>query len=149
MQPETVARLSVIDNIIGIKEATADLSRVARLRQLCGEDFLLLSGDDATAREFILAGGNGVISVTANVAPKAMHEMCQHALQGNRDAATSVDQALQGLHKELFIESNPIPTKWALHKMGLIQEGIRLPLTWLSATCEGPVLKAMQQAGIC
>ena len=148
MLPETVGRLSRIANIIGIKEATADLSRVSKLRELCGADFLLLSGDDATAREFILQGGNGVISVTANVAPRAMHDMCQYALAGNRKAATEIDQTLKGLHKELFIESNPIPAKWALYTMGLIQDGIRLPLTWLTTASEAPLLRAMQQAGI-
>ena len=148
MLPETVGRLSRIANIIGIKEATADLSRVSKLRELCGADFLLLSGDDATAREFILQGGNGVISVTANVAPRAMHDMCQYALAGNRKAATEIDQTLKGLHKELFIESNPIPAKWALYTMGLIQDGIRLPLTWWTTASEAPLLRAMQQAGI-
>jgi 4-hydroxy-tetrahydrodipicolinate synthase len=148
MLPETVGRLSKIDNIIGIKEATADIDRVKQLRELCGQDFLLFSGDDATAKEFILQGGNGTISVTANVAPRAMHMMCHYAFEGDREAATEVDQTLAGLHKELFIESNPIPAKWALHKMGLIEDGIRLPLTWLSAKSEEPLLKAMQQAGI-
>ncbi|MEE8321149.1 MAG: 4-hydroxy-tetrahydrodipicolinate synthase [Gammaproteobacteria bacterium] len=148
MLPETVARLAEVDNIIGIKEATADLARVSRLRGLCGTDFLLFSGDDATAREFILEGGNGAISVTANVAPRAMHEMCHYALAGDRAAAAEIDQTLAGLHQALFIESNPIPTKWALHKMGLIEDGIRLPLTWLDAASEAPVLKAMQQAGV-
>ena len=148
MLPETVGRLSAISNIIGIKEATADLDRVKRLRELCGDGFLLVSGDDATCREFILRGGDGVISVTANVAPRAMHDMCLHARNGDGQAALEIDAALAGLHKNLFIESNPIPVKWALHRMGLIEKGIRLPLTWLSAESESSLLSAMQQAGI-
>ncbi len=148
MLPETVARLSQIGNIIGIKEATGDLERVSRLRALCGEDFILLSGDDATAMEFMLRGGKGVISVTANVAPKAMHEMCVAAAAGKRERADQINQRLEGLHKGLFLESNPIPVKWALNKMGLIGTGVRLPLTWLSERHHGPLLEALAQAEI-
>ena len=148
MLPETISRLSRVKNIIGIKEATAELDRVRRLRELCGDNFMLLSGDDATTKDFILQGGDGVISVTANVKPKAMHDMYVFAKQGNDVAATKIDNSLLKLHKNLFIESNPIPVKWALSKMGLIQAGIRLPLTWLSEFSEGPVLDAMQQAHI-
>ena len=148
MLPETVGRLSKVDNIIGIKEATADLDRVDKIRELCGAAFMLVSGDDATTREFILRGGDGVISVTANVAPRAMHEMCMLAIKGDAQAAAAIDNTLSGLHKNLFIESNPIPVKWALNRMGLIEKGIRLPLTWLSRASEGPVLDAMKQANL-
>ncbi|MBM2829733.1 MAG: dihydrodipicolinate synthase [Gammaproteobacteria bacterium] len=148
MLPETVGRLSKVDNIIGIKEATADLGRVDKIRELCGAAFMLVSGDDATTREFILRGGDGVISVTANVAPRAMHEMCMLAIKGDAQAAAAIDNTLSGLHKNLFIESNPIPVKWALNRMGLIEKGIRLPLTWLSRASEGPVLDAMKQANL-
>lgn len=148
MLPETVGRLSRVENIIGIKEATADLDRVKILRELCGDQFLLVSGDDLTTKDFILLGGNGVISVTANVAPKAMHDMCVAAINGDEETAGRIDKTLEGLHKKLFIESNPIPVKWALHKMGLIQNGIRLPLTWLSESAEQELINAMQQAKI-
>lgn len=148
MLPETIGRLSRIENIIGVKEATADLARVGRLRALCGDDFLLLSGDDATTREFILRGGNGVISVTANVAPKVMHDMCTAAIAGDREVAETIDLGLAGLHERLFVEANPIPVKWALNQMGLIQSGIRLPLTWLADAYHDAVKEAMTQAGI-
>lgn len=148
MLPETVAQLSKNRNIIGIKEATADLERVGKLRELCGEAFLLISGDDATSKAFILAGGDGVISVTANIAPRAMHDMCIAAKLGDEKTASEIDNILSGLHNNLFLESNPIPVKWALYKMGLIEDGIRLPLTWLSSEYEKPVLDAMKQAQI-
>lgn len=148
MLPETIGRLSKVNNIIGVKEATADLERVNKLRELCGPDFMLVSGDDATTREFILRGGDGVISVTANVAPQAMHEMVIQALKGDAEAANRIDNTLAGLHKNLFIESNPIPVKWCLYKMGLIEAGIRLPMTWLSEKSEAPLLDAMKQANI-
>jgi len=148
MLPETIGRLSKVDNIIGVKEATADLSRIETIRSLCPDDFMLVSGDDATTKEFILQGGDGVISVTANVAPGAMHDMCELAKKGDRDAATKLDETLIGLHEHLFIESNPIPTKWALHKMGLIQAGIRLPLTWMTENSEDILIKAMKQANV-
>lgn len=146
--PETVARLAVIKNIAGIKEATGDLNRLSRIRELCGTDFPLFSGDDATACEFCLKGGIGVISVTANVAPALMHRMCAAAIAQDRENALAIDRSLAGLHKQLFIESNPIPAKWAVHEMGLIEPGIRLPLTWLSEDFHGPVREAMQQAGV-
>ncbi|OGT73741.1 MAG: 4-hydroxy-tetrahydrodipicolinate synthase [Gammaproteobacteria bacterium RIFCSPLOWO2_12_47_11] len=148
MLPETVGRLAAVENIIGIKEATGDLGRIAEIRDLCGRDFMLVSGDDATTREFILQGGDGVISVTANVAPGAMHDMCMLALKGDAEGAGRIDKTLAGLHKNLFIESNPIPVKWVLHRMGLIQAGIRLPLTWLSEQSEGPLLESMKQANL-
>jgi 4-hydroxy-tetrahydrodipicolinate synthase len=148
MLPETAARLARVSNIVGIKEATGDLARVARIRELCGREFLLLSGDDATAREFILLGGDGVISVTANVAPRAMHELCRQALAGDADAAGRTDRLLAGLHQALFLESNPIPAKWAMWKLGLIEAGIRLPLTWLSEPCHAELETAMRAAGV-
>ncbi|MGE0386114.1 MAG: 4-hydroxy-tetrahydrodipicolinate synthase [Gammaproteobacteria bacterium] len=148
MQPGTIARLAAIGNIVGVKEATGDLARVARLRETCPPQFLLLSGDDATAREFILAGGHGVISVTANVAPRAMHDMCAAALGGRGEQAARMDERLAGLHADLFAEANPIPAKWALERMGLIQAGIRLPLTWLSGQCHDRVRRAMGRAGV-
>jgi 4-hydroxy-tetrahydrodipicolinate synthase len=148
MLPETAGRLADIDNIIGIKEASADIGRVQRLRELCGEDFMLVSGDDATAMDFMLAGGHGVISVTANVVPKAMHDLCVKAAAGERAAAEAINGPIAKLHQNLFVESNPIPVKWALHRMGLIESGIRLPLTWLSASAEAAVSEAMRAAGL-
>ncbi len=146
--PETVGRLAKFSNIIGIKEATGDLSRVAVLRQYCGDDFLLFTGEDANTVDFTLQGGQGVISVTANVAPKAMHEMCAAALNGDAEQARAINDRLALLHKNLFIESNPIPVKWALAEMGRIPRGIRLPMTPLSVACHQPVRDALAQAGI-
>ena len=148
MLPDTVGRLSHIPNIIGVKEATGDVSRVAALRERCGADFLLFSGDDATAREFLLAGGDGVISVTANVAPRAMHELCVAARAGDAVSASRIDAPLTALHRDLFCESNPIPVKWCVHAMELIDVGIRLPLTWLSSAAEPKLRAALQAAGI-
>ncbi len=146
--PETVERLASFSNIIGIKEATGDLARLHEIRDRCGDDFLLYSGDDATCREFMLAGGNGVISVTANVAPDAMARMCEAALRGDRDAAEKADAPLAKLHKALFVEANPIPVKWALHAMGHIPPGIRLPLTPLAEHNQPVVKDALASAGI-
>ncbi len=148
MQPETIVRLSSISNIIGVKEATGDLARIEKLRAEVPADFAIYSGDDATAREAMLLGADGDISVTANVAPKAMHEMCQAALNKDANAAANIDANLSGLHKSLFVESNPIPVKWALGAMGMMGFGIRLPLTRLSADAEAPVRDALAQAGI-
>ncbi|MBE0436873.1 MAG: 4-hydroxy-tetrahydrodipicolinate synthase [Methylomicrobium sp.] len=146
MLPETVARLSVIDNIVGIKEASGKLERVKQLRDLCGEKFALYTGDDATSCEFCLLGGNGTITVTGNVAPRLVHEMITAAIDGDRETALAIDAKLTGLHKQLFIQSNPIPVKWALKEMGLIRKGIRLPLTWLTEDCYDVVRGAMRQA---
>lgn len=146
--PETIARLARLDNIIGVKEATGDLERVARIREDCGADFLLLSGDDETACEFMLQGGDGVISVTANAAPAAMSELCQLALAGATDEAKRADAKLAGLHQALFLEANPIPVKWAVHRQGLIEDGIRLPMTWLSVEWRERVETAMRQAEV-
>jgi 4-hydroxy-tetrahydrodipicolinate synthase len=148
MLPETAARLSLIPNIVGIKEATGDLDRLARLRTLCAEDFDLLSGDDASACEFILQGGHGDVSVTANVAPRLMQQMCSAALAGRRDEALAINARLDPLHRKLFVQSSPIPVKWAVAEMGLSQPGIRLPLTWLSEDAQPVVRAAMQQAGV-
>ncbi len=146
--PETVERLAGISNIIGIKEATGDLDRAREILERCGDRLDLYSGDDSTARECILLGGKGNISVTANVAPRAMHEMCAAALAGEAERAAELDAPLRLLHERLFIESSPIPVKWALQQMGLIEEGIRLPLVPLSESCHEPVREAMHAAGI-
>jgi 4-hydroxy-tetrahydrodipicolinate synthase len=148
MLPETVGRLARLPNIIGLKEATGDLSRLKQLRELCDETFEYYSGDDATGCEFLLQGGHGVISVTANAAPRLMHEMCVAALTGRADEARAMDQKLSGLHSALFVESSPIPVKWVMMKLGLASRGIRLPLTWLSPGAEGIVEQAMRQAEI-
>ncbi|MCH4294300.1 4-hydroxy-tetrahydrodipicolinate synthase [Shewanella sp. 3B26] len=149
MKPETVAELCDVANIIGIKEATGDVSRVARLRELCGPDFLLYSGDDATAREFLLAGGDGVISVANNIVPAQFKKMCALALAKDIDGSLAADEPMRGLYSTLFCEANPIPVKWAAHRMGLIKDGfIRLPLTELSESCHGLLLDAMKKAGL-
>ncbi|MBT8445801.1 MAG: 4-hydroxy-tetrahydrodipicolinate synthase, partial [Gammaproteobacteria bacterium] len=148
MLPETVARLAEVPNIVGIKEATADLARVGQIRATCGDEFLLVSGDDATALDFMLAGGDGVISVTANVAPALMHELCALAAAGDVEQARAVDTKLQPLHRDLFVEANPIPVKWAVSRLGLIDAGIRLPLTWLSPAQHATVTAAMAAAGL-
>mgnify|MGYP001180980133 CR=1 FL=1 len=146
--PETVGRLAAIDNIVGVKEATGKLERVKAIRDLCGEDFALYTGDDATSLEFCLLGGNGSITVTGNVAPKLLREMLWAAMRGDRAGAEAIDVKLQGLHSSLFIQSNPIPVKWAVAEMGLMGKGIRLPLTWLTDDCVPAVRAAMQQAGV-
>ena len=148
MQVETVARLAAVPHIIGIKEATGEVSRATRLRALCDKDFLLLSGDDATAREFILAGGDGVISVTANIAPRAMHDMCAAARAGHIERAAQIDAPLAALHRDLFCEANPIPVKWVVHAQGRADVGIRLPLTWLTEGGQRIVRAALAQAGL-
>ncbi|EAR54783.1 dihydrodipicolinate synthase [Photobacterium sp. SKA34] len=147
--PETVARLAKIDNIIGIKDATADLSRVKKTRELCGEDFIQLSGDDATAVDFVAEGGHGVISVTANIAAADMAQMFSLALSGQIDAAREINQRLMPLHSHLFVEANPIPVKWAAHQLGLIDNGeLRLPLTVLSESQQPIVKQALLDAGV-
>ena len=148
MHNDTVVRLSAIDNIVGIKDATADVPRVADFKARCGDDFALYSGDDATTLDFIKAGGHGCISVTANVAPAAMHNMCHAALNGDMDEADRLNDTLDGLHQALFLESNPIPAKWAVARLGLMGEGIRLPLTWFSDVYHDQLLEAMQRAGV-
>lgn len=148
MLPETIARLSKISNIIGVKEATGDLSRLTEIRELCGDNFDIYSGDDATGTEFMLQGGNGVISVSNNIAPKAMSEMCEAALNGDRAKAEELNLPLLGLHNDLFVEANPIPVKWALTEMGMMPAGIRLPLTPLSDQYHETLRVAMRKAGV-
>jgi 4-hydroxy-tetrahydrodipicolinate synthase len=148
MLPETVERLSKISNIVGIKEATGDLQRGQEVLDRVDSDFLVYSGDDATAVELMLLGGKGNISVTANVAPRAMSELCAAAMAGDAVTARAIHDRLMPLHKTLFIESNPIPVKWALQEMGLMAEGIRLPLTWLSPRCHEPLRQALRQSGV-
>ena len=133
MSVETTARLSEISNIIGIKDATGDLTIIRELVKSCPEDFLLLTGDDATAVDFVLLGGHGGISVTANVTPKELQKVYMTAIAGNAGVARQANKELTNLHQNLFLESNPIPVKWALHKMGLCSKGIRLPLLELSS----------------
>jgi 4-hydroxy-tetrahydrodipicolinate synthase len=146
--PETVERLSGHPQIIGIKEATGDIARGVEIIERCGDDFLLLSGDDPSCRELIGAGAQGVITVTGNVAPRLMHEMVEAALAGDLEVARELDERLAGLHTALFVESNPIPSKWALERLGLIGPGIRLPLVGLSNGYYGEVLAAMRRAGV-
>jgi 4-hydroxy-tetrahydrodipicolinate synthase len=148
MHNDTVLRLAQIPNIVGIKDATANMERASDLIRRMPKDFLVFSGDDGTALALMLVGGHGVISVTANVAAKAMHEMCAAALAGDAAKARAINDRLQGLHKHLFCEANPIPVKWAAQQMGLIKSGIRLPLTPLSATYHDAVRGAMRQAAI-
>ena len=147
MKPATVARLSQLAGIVGVKEAVAEPGRVRELVDVCARGFVILSGDDASARESIAIGARGVISVTANVAPRAMSDMVAAALGGDRTRAARLDERLSALHRELFVEANPIPVKWALMQMGLIAEGIRLPLTPLSVPCQLQVRSAARAAG--
>ena len=146
--PETVARLAAHPRIIGIKEATGDVARGKAVRRLCPEDFLLLSGDDPTAVALMRIGARGVISVTANVVPRAMRAVCTAALAGRFDQAAALDRRIEPLHRALFVEPNPIPVKWAAERMGFIAGGIRLPLTPLSETRRAAVEKAMRDAGV-
>lgn len=148
MLPDTIARLSEVPNIIGVKEATGDLARGKEVLDKVASGFLVYSGDDATAVELMLMGAKGNISVTANVAPRAMSELCTLAMRGEAEAARAINDRLMPLHKQLFCEANPIPVKFALHEMGLIPAGIRLPLTWLSQACQEPLRQAMRQAGV-
>jgi 4-hydroxy-tetrahydrodipicolinate synthase len=148
LQNDTTLRLAQIPNIVGIKDATANLERGADLLRRKPDDFLVFSGDDATGLALMLLGGHGVISVTANAAPRLMHEMCALALAGDAVRARAINNRLMGLHRHLFCEANPIPVKWAVQQLGLIKGGIRLPLTPLSTACHGLVRDAMEQAGI-
>ncbi len=148
MQAETAIRLSKVKNIIGIKEATGDIERGRQIIANVDSDFLVYSGDDATAYELMLAGGKGNISVTANVAPKQMSELCRLAMSGQAEAARALNDKLMPLHEKLFVEANPIPVKWALNQMGMIDLGIRLPLTVLSEQYHAEVRQALQVTGI-
>jgi 4-hydroxy-tetrahydrodipicolinate synthase len=147
MQPATVARLSRVARIVGVKEAVPESSRVRALVDATPRDFVVLSGEDATAREAIGCGARGVISVTANVAPRAMSEMVAAALAGDGTRARELDTPLERLHRDLFVETNPIPVKWALAQMGLIGGAVRLPLTPLSEAHHATVRAAARAAG--
>lgn len=146
--PETVERLAAIPNIVGIKEATGNLDRARDILRRCGERLDVYSGDDATALELMLLGGKGDISVTANVAPRLMHEMCAAARAGDAAKARAINERLMALHKNLFVESNPIPVKWAMAEMGLMEGGVRLPLTPLAERHHDTVRAAMRAAGL-
>ena len=148
MRNDTVLRLAQIPNIIGIKDATGDIERGSDLLQRAPRDFAVYSGDDASTLALLLLGAHGTISVTANVAPRLMHEMCIAALNGEVGKAREINFRLLGLHRNLFIESNPIPVKWAVARMGKIRNALRLPLTPLSAASQGAVEDAMRQAGV-
>ncbi|MCL1825211.1 MAG: 4-hydroxy-tetrahydrodipicolinate synthase [Betaproteobacteria bacterium] len=148
LENDTVLRLAEMPNIIGIKDATGKIDRVCDLVERAPQGFALYSGDDMTAAAFMLLGGHGVISVTANVAPCAMREMCAAALAGDAPRAREINARLLGLHRHLFCEANPIPVKWAVARLGRIEEGIRLPLTPLSVSCHERVIAAMRQAGV-
>ena len=145
---DTVMRLAEVPNIVGLKDATGSLDRASDLIERAPAGFALYSGDDMSSAAFLMLGGHGVISVTANVAPRAMHELCTAAAAGDMRKLREVNAALTGLHRDLFCEANPIPVKWAVARMGLIGDGIRLPLTQLSDSCHERVLKAMRKAGI-
>ena len=148
MAPETTARLAEVDNIIGTKEAHGTVERIQQLVALCPTSFLVFTGDDGTAMESILAGARGNISVTANVAPALMHQMCAAALAKDKSTARDLEAQLADLNGALFIESSPIPVKWALQQMGLIKPGIRLPLVGMSDNSCVPVKQALAKAGI-
>lgn len=145
---ETVLRLAEVDNIVGIKDATGDPARARDLIARCPDGFAIYSGDDPTAMELMLAGGHGNISVTANIAPALVAELCALAMAGDREAAAAVDKRLEALNSALFVEANPIPIKWAMARRGLIGEGIRLPMTVLEEQYHGQVLAAMEAAGV-
>lgn len=148
MLPDTVDRLADVPNIVGIKEATGDMGRANELIDRCSDRIDIYSGDDATALDLILLGGKGDISVTANVAPKQMHQMCAAALAGETDKAREINDSLTGLHKNLFLESNPIPVKWALQQMGLMGGGIRLPLTPFAESHHKTLRQVMREIGV-
>lgn len=148
LQPATLASLAHINNIVGIKEATGDIVRVDAIKALSGDRFVILSGDDDSAVEFMRKGGHGVISVTANVAPQLMSEMCTSALVGDFNTASAINEQLAALHRALMAETNPIPTKWALHNYGRIPAGIRLPLTTFTPALHGMVLDAIANSGV-
>jgi 4-hydroxy-tetrahydrodipicolinate synthase len=148
MLPATVQRLSQLPGIVAVKEAVPELERVRELVDVCPKDFAILTGDDASARRSVLAGAKGLISVTANVAPRAVADMVAAAMRGDAAAAAQLDEPIAALHRDLFLEVNPIPVKWALMRMGMIGSGIRLPLTELSAQYQPAVLAALATAGL-
>jgi len=145
--PETVLRLMEIEQVVGIKEATGDIQRMIQIKALCGDELAIYSGDDFTACDLLMAGAKGTISVTANVVPTQMKEMVDAAMTGNQALAETLNKPLLGLHKSLFVEANPIPVKWVLAEMGLIEEAIRLPLTALSEKYHVELRAALSQAG--
>jgi 4-hydroxy-tetrahydrodipicolinate synthase len=145
---DTALRLAQVPGIVGLKDATGNMERAADLLRRAPKDFALYSGDDGSAMPFMLLGGHGVISVTANVAPKLMHEMCVAARSGNLPRARELNNALLPLHSQLFVEANPIPVKWACAELGLIPSGLRLPLTPLSAGLHDALRGAMRHAGL-
>ena len=144
---DTVARLAQVKNIVGIKEATGSVDRLQDLVKRLPKGFAVLSGDDMTCLSYMLLGAHGVISVTANVAPRLMHDMCAAAREGKAAQAIAINNRLLGLHKNLFLESNPIPVKWALVRMGRIAEGIRLPLTPLTPPHHETLAASLREAG--
>ena len=146
--PETVERLAALKNIIGIKEASGIVERISEIRQRCGNEFEIYCGNDDISLKAMLLGANGVISVTTNIAPEKMAIMCQAALTGDRETAEQINSELQLLHERLFLEANPIPAKWALHQLGKIKVGIRLPLLPLDSKHHQAVKEAMQSAGV-
>ncbi len=148
MSNDTTIRLSQVPGVIGIKDATANIERGTDLIKRAPKGFAIYSGEDSTALALILLGGHGVISVTANVAPRLMHEMCAAALRGEVATARDINMRLLGLHQKLFVEANPIPVKWALQQMGLAGAGIRLPMTPLSENFHDVVRRALHEAGI-
>ena len=148
MSVETTLRLAEIKNIIGIKDATGDLSVIKQLVERCPADFLLLTGDDATALDFILCGGHGGISVTANIVPKELQKVYLSAISGQSELAKELNKKLESLHEHLFLEANPIPVKWALHKMGKCHKGIRLPLLVLSEEYQSVILTDLEKLGL-
>jgi 4-hydroxy-tetrahydrodipicolinate synthase len=148
LMPETLARLSRHPRIFGVKDATGNIDRLKACQALIEADFCFYSGDDFTVLDFILEGGSGVVTVSGNVAPRQMASLCEAALAGNREAARQIDATLQPLNTALFIESNPIPVKWALAEMDLIQPGIRLPLTPFASQYHEQMRSAMKIAGI-
>ena len=148
MSNDTALRLAQIPNVIGIKDATGNIERGTDLILRAPKDYAIYSGDDASACALILLGAHGTISVTANVAPRLMHEMCAAALAGDVKTAREINGRLLGLHRHLFCEANPIPVKWAVQQQGLMRGGLRLPLTPLSADCHDRVRNAMRQAGV-
>ena len=147
MQADTVAELAKVGNIVGIKEATGSMERLAEIKRQVGDDFALLTGDDSTTCDFILNGGHGAISVTANVVPAKMSRMCELALAGDAEAARAADAEIAELHRLLFIESNPIPVKWAVSQMGYGELNLRLPMTVLEETHQASVKQALVASG--
>ena len=148
MLPETIGRLATHENIFGVKEATGDIERLKEIQDLVDDEFRLYSGDDFTLRPFIEQGGHGVVTVSGNIAPRQVATLCRLAAEGRSDEAKALDDKLQPLNKMLFVESNPIPVKWAVSQMGLMQPGIRLPLTPFSAQYHDEMRSAMRGAGV-